>query len=422
MSTAVATPPEPNNRDKALAPFKEIRDALAPYPPERFIQLLPSTYLGGSPLFIPTPSLVTVDPRDERDVYKTPGSKDSDESVCLHAVALQRIANAAGIDFDPTMAFHRHDRVKDPWVCEQIAGGTYIDSLGQTRTIASGWVTQDLRDGSPRANLITRQGPVALQVARQFICEQCSTRARSKAIRNAVQMRGSYKKSELLLVEQIDGKTVTRPKPMVALRFRLDESDKDVKKALIDRATGARNQVFGIPELAAPEAPRGRDDLEDIEGEVIDTTATAAAGPKEPDVVEPEETAPADPVKPIVDHVEKIREGLHFNGKPWTDAARKKVPSDDQIGLFAGQVGKPFANLDPNGKKLLRRAVLVALFGSFVEYSELRSDQVSAAIDWSREHVDEVKALVIHLCHVDPALSGVRDQLAQQQELIKGAA
>lgn len=423
------------NTSKALEPFKGVRDVLAEYPKDRFIPLLPTTYVGSSPLFVPAPTLVTVDPRDERDVYKTPGSRDGDELVCFHASTLQRIANAAGIDFDPSMSAHRHDRTKEPWVCEQIVGGYYIDSLGATRPISSGWTTHDLRDGSPRANLLTRQSPKALDVARQFICEQCSTRATSRAIRRALQLQSSYKKSELLITEQVDGKTVTRPKPLVALRFRLDETDPDVKKALIDRATGARGRVFGeqpaLPEPTGVPGVGGRDELEDIEGQVIDADAREAE-PNEPDVVEPEPepvaaAAPTDRAKAIAAHVEQIRGELKSqDGRPWSKAAREKAPSEPQVGLVAGQITRALGAeklLTPDAKKRIRRAILAFLFGAFTDYSELTSDRCSAVIDWARDFPAEVHELVAHLVATDAELVSVRDALAQQPELLaKGAA
>ena len=149
-----APPEKPESR--ALAPFKGMRDVMVAYPKERFHLLLPTTFVGTSSLFIPTPSLVTVDPDDEGDVYPMPGSRKKfhelgpDDKVCFHAQALNRLANAAGIDFDPTLKRHEHVLKDEPLVCRVTVAGWYIDSLGQRRVLARG-VTHDLRDGSQRA-------------------------------------------------------------------------------------------------------------------------------------------------------------------------------------------------------------------------------------------------------------------------------
>lgn len=353
---------------RALEPFKEMRELVANFPSERYHVLLPTSYLGRSSLFIPTPVVVTVDPADERDVYKTPGSRD--DSISFHAIVLERIAQAAGIDFDPSLTRHRHDRSKEPLVCEQIAAGWYIDSLGQRRLITSPWVTQDLRDKSPRANLLGRNGgTTALEVARQFICEQCGARARSSAIRKALTLKGSYKRSELLLSEQVDGKSVTRPKPFVAFRFRLDESDPDVKRALIARHHGAISEVFSSDTREAAEAPAraNPDTLEDLEGEVVE---------QEPAIPDP----PAEPTPPP--DVPAIVASFQDRAKK-RNAPTKMSDTDGTIAFTFGDVLGLQGKATKEDLGLVRRKMLLALFN--IPVAELTAAQHAVIVEASKD-------------------------------------
>ena len=245
--TAVgAAAPDPN--DKGLAVFQEMREVLRPFPSASYLHLLPTALQESSDLFRPSATVVRVNPDDPRDVYDTPGSKGT--TVCLHSQALERIANAAGIDFDPTLTRHTHDRVKEPFICEIHVGGWYTDSLGQRRLITAGAVS-DLRDGSVTAKVLGG----GLNTARQFVCERTESRARNRAIRKTTNLPSSFRKDELR-------------KPMVAVRFRLDERDPDVRRALIDRGTGAAREVFGDTTTQAIDAGIARPDEEVIEGQI----------------------------------------------------------------------------------------------------------------------------------------------------------
>lgn len=399
--------------DRAIEPFREIRDLVSAYPQERFNLLLPTTYIGRSPLFVPSPTMVFVNPEDQREVYKTPGSKDADGLVCFHATTLQRIANAGGLDFDPSLAAHSHDRSKDPFVCEQIVGGYYVDSLGQRRIVSSGWTAHDLRDGSARAQMLGG----SLNVARQFICEQCSTRATSRAIRKAMNLKSSYRRSELYTT--IDGKN--QLKPFVAIRIRLDEGDPDVKKALIDQSMNRTRQVFGLPD---PGPSGGRDQLEDLEGTAITVAAAKKLETREPDSVELEE--PAAPAAPAEKRSETLKKKVAEicvklagpDGRAWSDAARKKTPTDPQIGLVAGVINAAFdKRLDEPSKKLVRRAVLGFLWGDFQDYAELTQDKISATIEWGKTSPAELRELVAELVTERADLAPVRELLAAQGTL-----
>lgn len=429
MATATdTTPREQPAESRALAVFKEIRDVLAPYPAERFHHLLPTAFQERSPLWRPAPTVVVVDPSDERDVYPTPGSGKKmhevgpNDSLCFRSSTLERIANAVGIDFD-------NERIEwspaEPYVCTAYVGGWYTDSLGQRRRV-TGSATEDLRDGSVAAAIAA--SPKQLGTARQFIQERALSRARNRCIRKTANLRSSYKKSELLVLE--DGKA--KPKPFVALRFRLDESDPDAKRAIIAQATGASEFVFGG---RAPELPEGRPldaghggpegDDEVLEGNVVETTAVA--GPKEPDVVEPEDLkAEPDPAAArearaleIRARVDKLRVDLR-----WGRDAREKPSSDKQIGLVAGQIAHAVGadkQWSTEQKKAVRRAVLAWLFGPFSDYAEISNDRSSVAIDWAKESPAEVRELLEFLADRQEDVAQAHALLMQQGELLGGA-
>lgn len=413
-----------NTQEKALAPFRELREILAPYPSDRYMHLLPTSYQEQSDLYRPAVTVVKLNPDDQRDVYDTPGS--GGKTVCLHSQALERIANAAGIDFDPTLTKHFHDRVNQPFVCEIHVGGWYTDSLGQRRPITAGAVS-DLRDGTPTAKVL-RGG---LETARQFICERTESRARNRAIRKTTNLPSSFARDELR-------------KPMVAVRFRLDERDPEARRALIVQATRATSQVFGsdLPALDAGVATPDEEIIEgqlsergessdDVQGRVIaprspeergGTTAEVAgsspAPRSEPDPVEEDDVpvVTGERAAAIRAHVEQLRRDLR-----WGNDARDARPTDRQVGLVATTIAKALAGepkrLSAEQQKALRRAVLEALFGPFAAYDELSSDRVSVAIDWSKAFPGEVRDLVAFVGQTDAAVAALLVALRGQQEL-----
>lgn len=364
----MATQIKANTTETALAPFERIRDVLAAYPTDRYHLLTSTTLMPSSPLFIPTPTVVAVNPNDERQVYRTPGSSQGSEDVCFKATTLQRIANAGGLDFDPSLDRHEHDLKSEPLVCRYSVAAWYIDSLGQRRLLGDG-VTHDLRDGSPRAKLAA--SPKQLEVGRQFICEQSRTRAMSRVIRKVMNLQSTYKKSELVV--NVDGKVA--PKPFVAIRFRLDESDPDVKRALIQRGVGAAQDVFGAAKELPP--PPATDELDDvIEGHVSEPTAREP----EPAIPDAEPAAPFD-IKPIQAALEAAAKRSRVdNGKA----------SDQQlmdIGVGLRDVLDLRNRLDlvkeerPAGYAKVRLAMLTALFG-VSSSADLTARQAAAMLAW----------------------------------------
>ena len=420
----MATDIKENRTETGLAVFREMREVLSSFPSSSFIQLLPTSAQEMSDLYRPAVTVVKIDPQDQREVYDTPGGGGT---VCLHSQALERIANAAGIDFDPTLTHHVHDRVHQPFICEIHVGGWYTDSLGQRRPITAGAVS-DLRDGTPTAKVLTGRTGKGLETARQFICERTESRARNRAIRKTTNLPSSFSKDELR-------------KPMVAVRFRLDERDPEARKALIAQGTRASTQVFGTvgPALDAGVA---RAEEEIIEGQVSEArggsseqSATAPAaevgGSTPPSRSVPVDPEPVDeePAKPAVDaeraalirsHVEQLRSAMR-----WGKEAREKRPTPQQAGLSVTSIAAAIAEpkqLTTEQKKAAWRAVMEQLWGSFGSFTELNSDQVSVVIDWAKASPAEVRELVLFLASSNERIAEIHAALHRQQTLIGGAS
>ena len=408
-----------NTSERALAPFREMREVLAPYPSDSYTHLLPTSYQEQSDLYRLAVTVVKVNPDDTRDVYPTPGGGGT---VCLHSQALERIGAAAGIDFDPTLARHVHDRVGQPFICEIHVGGWYTDSLGQRRPITAGAVS-DLRDGTPTAKVLKG----GIETARQFICERTESRARNRAIRKTTSLPSSFSKDELR-------------KPMVALRFRLDERRPDVAKALIEAGTRAGAQVFGT--AGEPiDAGIARPDEEIIEGQVTErgnssgderASSTGEAGGSTPHSrsaqVDPE-PADEEPAKPAVDveraqliraHVEQLRSSLR-----WGKEAREKRPTPQQAGASVSAIAAAVSGskqLSVEQKKAIWRAVTEFLFGEFASWEDLSADRVWVATEWAKDHPTEVQELVTFLGQSDAKVSAVLTTVAAaegQQVLVQ---
>lgn len=352
MSTAIDT------TTTALAPFQQMREILAPYAdPSKFILLMPTTYVGVSPLFVPMPVLVRVDPRDKRAVYPTPGANDG--TLCVHSTELEKIANAGGLDFDPSLEMHNHDFQKEPYLCQMSVGGWYLDNIGQRRLVGDG-VTHDLRDGSKRSKLLLgRDGTStkALDAGRQFICEQARSRARNRVIRKCMGLASSFTPDELA------------SKTFVALRFRLNEADEDVKKALIARAVGASSEVFGTRRpLPAPPATDVGEDI--IEGHTVEVESEPAI-PDEPQPVQKKADVGA-----LIDAFSKT-------AKARPDA--KQPASDEQLASLAYTLRDVWQL--PNDKDVMavaRRTVSRSVFGN-AKLRDTTSAQVGVIVEASKE-------------------------------------
>lgn len=133
----------------------------------------------------------------EEETYSLPGGKRG-----LAKVALDRIAAAAGISWDPTSS-GRQDNGSDPHYCHYRAVGSYR-SFDGSRLSLFGEVEMDLREGSPQLDEMrakasnSDRGSADKQIleVRKFILRHAESKAKNRAIR-ALGLRTSYTQSDL---------------------------------------------------------------------------------------------------------------------------------------------------------------------------------------------------------------------------------
>lgn len=387
--------------------FKELTEQLDQFPSDKFNRLVPAAAQEFSPLFRPvfTVVRVEVDPA-AKDIYAAPGQTTQ---FALHATALQRIANALGISWEQIVVTHPEENV---WTA---SGAGYVLHPNGERIRIPATYTLDARDGSPVAARAGGQ----LQSIRQFGAQRAETGCMSRVIRKAAGMKSTYTKDELA-------------KPFVALLWRPDESDPEVRGALLDRIRYQDAKIYGLP---APTAPPSDGDGGDAPRALAAPTKQldAGHGSAEQDVREAERAAtfqdeppvedPAEAVQPTLDAVselarirtgvEKIREGLRWQNKPWSDQMRQARPTEKQMVAVATATAKAITptRLNADQMKVLRRALLTALWGDFGSWQELNADQLSASIEWIGSAPTEVRQACVLIARADPALDDIAKEL-----------
>lgn len=168
-----------------------------------------------------------------RETYSVQGG------VALTKAALNRIAKAVGINWDPRQS-HRTDRGDIPNFASYKAVGHFRDFDGTWRTI-EGEKQMDLTEGSERAKTMK---PGELSEARKFIAEHAQTKAQLRAIRS-LGIRSSYTKEEL-------------DKPFVCARliFTGQSDDPETRKVFAQATAQAMlsgsEMLFGTAETTRP--------------------------------------------------------------------------------------------------------------------------------------------------------------------------
>lgn len=288
---------------KLLGPVDEPKDLTLrlEYAAKQFHLVAPQTAVG----FIPEGcsvglSAVTIDV--DHETYPIPGST----KVGLGKVALDRIAAAAGISWDPRLS-GRLDDASDPHYCRYRAVGIIRDFDGAVRQIV-GEKEVDVRDGSPQVAAIIdrciakarksnsgadaeRRGRLAgetqIREIRLHILAHAETKARLRAIRT-LGIRTTYAPEEL-------------QKPFVVAKIvwtgRTDDPELRREFARVQQLAmlGAGAALFGAPSTpsvaeaalrtkATPPPPVGAvvDAWDDDSGvtEAPETKAEAGPGPR----------------------------------------------------------------------------------------------------------------------------------------------
>jgi hypothetical protein len=252
-------------------------------------------------------------------------------------------------------------------------GGWWLDPIGQRRLVGDG-VTHDLRDSSKRVSLLGGPSAKPVTVARQFICEQARSRARARVIRKCMSMATSYRREELA-------------RPFVALRFRLNEADEDVKKALIARAVGATSEVFGERrELPAAPAVDTHEDI--IEGH--------AAVEAEPDIPDEKQA----PTKPDIRAVIARLAAVPYNPE--------KVGDPEGAVAYALRDALALKKYDKADLSLVRRKMVGTIFGVPVADMTAGQWQGLRAATKEPQGQQDLTALFAHLAELDDDVKRIR--------------
>lgn len=223
--------------------------------------------------------------------------------VALGKVALDRIAAAAGVVWDPILS-GRIDDGRDPHYCSFRAVGRVRDLDGTVREIF-GTKELDLRDRSAEVARIeadAREGKdwrATLRQMRAFILAHAETKARLRAIRS-LGIRTSYEKAE-----------ASKPFVIAKLMFTGASSDPVLRRefARMNAAAmlGGARALYGstppqlgrgnVVPLGTPAPPVGSVVDHDEDG-VIDTTATPVDAPQTQAAPPPPEAAAPPPPPP----------------------------------------------------------------------------------------------------------------------------
>lgn len=254
--------------------------------------------------FAITLSPIWVDP--DRETYEA--DKQDKNWVALGKAALDKIAAAAGVSWDPYLC-GRLDDGTDPHYCAWKAVGHYIQLDGSPNTL-SREKQYDLRDGS---SLLLGHKQGWIDAERAFIQEKAETKACLRVVRAAFGLRGKYHKDEL----------ATKPFVVARLMFTGESEDPILRRMfaekMADKAIEGTRRLFGAPQtpampaLPAPFSPppvgsvvdKDEDDEKPAapkvaaDGRTIDMPPTSARKPAPPPQAPAQAAKPAEPTGPV---------------------------------------------------------------------------------------------------------------------------
>jgi hypothetical protein len=266
-----------------------------------FDLLLPSIPVGGSlhPWYKPTASLVQLSANpDDGDVWKA-GKKNDQDVYALSKAGLMKIADAAGISFAPSV---RMDDRSNPDYCEIQASGWMLNSMGQRieKSAIKAFYMPDVEAEAMRTKARWEKTATEAQLKqlvagemaqfRKHLVRRVDTGAKTAVVRELLAVSGNLTAAKIA-------------KPKVCLRFDFvgDMGDPDVKRFMLEQATGARRDLYG------PERPSKRDlgEAEEVidsvvDDETLETRKRASEGGGQPDG-RVREVAPSGSPEPAAD-------------------------------------------------------------------------------------------------------------------------
>lgn len=301
-----------------------------------------------------------------RETYAVAGG------VALHKTALNRIAKAVGISWDPRQS-HRTDRGDIPNFASYKAVGHFRDFDGTWRTI-EGEKQMDLTDGSERAKTMK---PGELSEARKFVAEHAQTKAQLRAIRS-LGIRSSYSKEEL-------------DKPFVCFRliFTGQSDDPETRKVFAEATAkamlGGSEMLFGTAETSRPMLTEGSEQVAEPRAEPKTETA------QEPEVKQcnPTHCYGADPA---TQHVN----ACYGDTKPDVKTAPAQSAPDAPAGwkITRGSARGLEVNdrrVTPETLKELRNYYLTELDPNGPEFSSMNPERLDLLSGELREIVGEMR-------------------------------
>ncbi|MEM6789712.1 MAG: hypothetical protein AAF715_19495 [Myxococcota bacterium] len=190
-------------------------------------------------------TMVEIDTRDMRhggELYNVGGN------FALARSALNRIAQAAGISWDPQLS-RRIDDGSDPYYAHFRAVGT-LRTFDGTELMVTGEKEMDLRDGSPQVHALAARkrdgGSIENQLRelRLHILAHAESKAKNRAIRS-IGLRASYKRDDL-----------KKPFVVAKLMWTGETSDPDLKREFArltaQRMLGGPRAMFSAAPTPAP--------------------------------------------------------------------------------------------------------------------------------------------------------------------------
>lgn len=210
-------------------------EALAPYGQDKYNVLMPQTALSSVPQGAAI-SVRTVTISQDL-TYSLEGGK-----LGLSGVALDKIAQAAGITWTEC---RRTDPRTHPYYVEYEVTGQITDFDGSVR-VARGVRAIDLRDnagdGNPGADLAEIQASASAKggnpakrilFAKKFIVPICEAKAKNRAIRRLLAIKGGYTPDEL-------------KKPFVVPKLVLDSNDNLARSMMLANLAGVRAPALPV--------------------------------------------------------------------------------------------------------------------------------------------------------------------------------
>ena len=228
----------------ALVPVGEAEATynLDSFPEAQYNRLIPTqTIRMPSDLMVPVVQIVRLDPSpDGGDVYHSNDMKAGHNAPT--ARALSKLATAAGVSFFDE---RRVDDGKDPNVCGVTVYAEMTLPTGQRQRVpGSKWVDM---------GRMTWASPAQRGKFASFLYEHTATRARNRALRALLSLRGSYPAAELA-------------RPFAVISFAPNMNHPEIRARVIDVMAGTVSQLYGpaaAPQIAPGQVVEGREVPED---------------------------------------------------------------------------------------------------------------------------------------------------------------